>query len=74
MIDQELQREQTYVANLYARLDALQREAEQQLVAVRRRDVGGNHQSGSERDTFTRLYAAAQGRRPAGVRAARSGC
>ncbi|TFC93289.1 MULTISPECIES: ATP-binding domain-containing protein [Cryobacterium] len=56
MVDQELQREQNYVANLYARLDALQREAEQQLVAVRRLDVGGNHQSRSERDTFARLY------------------
>ncbi|HSP74654.1 MAG TPA: UvrD-helicase domain-containing protein, partial [Cryobacterium sp.] len=56
MVDQELQREQQYVANLYARLDALQREAEQQLVAVRRLDVGGNHQSRSERDTFARLY------------------
>jgi DNA helicase IV len=56
VVDQELQREKQYVANLYARLDALQREAEQQLVAVRRLDVGGNHQSRSERDTFARLY------------------
>jgi len=30
-----LQREQNSVATLYARLDALQREAEQQLIAVR---------------------------------------
>ncbi|MCY7287108.1 MAG: DUF2075 domain-containing protein, partial [Cryobacterium sp.] len=56
VVDQELQREQNYVATLYARLDALQREAEQQLTAVRRLDVGGNHQSRSERDTFARLY------------------
>jgi len=56
VIDQELQREQDYVATLYARLDALQREAEQQLTAVRMLDVGGNHQSRSERDTFARLY------------------
>lgn len=56
MIDQELVREQNYVRALYARLDALAQEAEQQLVAVRRLDVGGNHQSRSERDTFARLY------------------
>jgi DNA helicase IV len=56
VVDQELQREQNYVATLYARLDALQREAEHQLTAVRLLDVGGNHQSRSERDTFARLY------------------
>ena len=56
MVDLELQREQNYVATLYARLDALQREAEQQLTAVRRLNVGGNHQARSERDTFARLY------------------
>ncbi|MCY7404142.1 MAG: AAA family ATPase [Cryobacterium sp.] len=56
MIDQELVREQNYVRALYARLDALAEEAEYQLIAVRRLDVGGNHQSRSERDTFARLY------------------
>jgi DNA helicase IV len=56
VVDQELQREQDYVATLYARLDALQSEAEHQLTAVRMLDVGGNHQSRSERDTFARLY------------------
>ena len=56
MVDQELAREQDYVATLYARLDELQREAEQQLKAVRMLDVGGNHQSRSERDTFARTY------------------
>ena len=56
MIDQELVREQNYVGALYARLDALAKEAEHQLIAVRRLDVGGNHQSRSERDTFARLY------------------
>ena len=56
MVDQELAREQDYVATLYARLDALQREAEAQLKAVRMLDVGGNHQSRSERDTFARTY------------------
>lgn len=56
MVDHELQREQDYVATLYARLDALQREAEQQLDAIRLLDVGGHHQGRSERDTFARLY------------------
>ncbi|MDY7529206.1 MULTISPECIES: HelD family protein [unclassified Cryobacterium] len=56
VVDLELEREQNYVATLYARLDALQREAEDQLTAVRLLDVGGNHQTRSERDTFARLY------------------
>ncbi|WP_234698455.1 HelD family protein [Lacisediminihabitans changchengi] len=48
--------EQGYVATLYARLDALKLEAEQQLAAIRKLDVGGNHQGRSERDTFARIY------------------
>jgi DNA helicase IV len=56
VVDRELQHEQQYVATLYSRLDALQREAEQQLDAVRLLDVGGNHQGRSERDTFARIY------------------
>jgi DNA helicase IV len=56
VIDQELVREQNYVGALYARLDELAKEAERQLIAVRRLDVGGNHQSRSERDTFARVY------------------
>ena len=56
MVDHELKREQEYVGTLYARLDALKREAEQQLDAVRLLDVGGNHQGRSERDTFARIY------------------
>ena len=56
MIDQELVREQNYVHSLYERLDALAEEAEHQLIEVRKLDVGGNHQSRSERDTFARLY------------------
>ncbi len=56
MVDRELEREQDYVAGLYARLDALKLEAEQQLDAVRLLDVGGNHQGRSERDTFARIY------------------
>jgi DNA helicase IV len=56
VVDHELKREQDYVATLYARLDALRLEAEQQLDAIRLLDVGGNHQGRSERDTFARLY------------------
>ncbi len=56
MADHELKHEQDYVATLYARLDALKHEAEQQLDAVRLLDVGGNHQGRSERDTFARIY------------------
>lgn len=56
MVDSELQHEQNYVGTLYARLDALQREAEGQLAAIRLLDVGGNHQGRSERDTFARIY------------------
>ncbi len=56
MADRELAREQQYVSALYARLDALKLEAEQQLDAIRLLDVGGNHQGRSERDTFARIY------------------
>ncbi|WP_455430379.1 HelD family protein [Parafrigoribacterium soli] len=54
--DAELLHEREYVRGLYARLDQLQAEAEDQLAAVRKLDVGGNHQSRSERDTFARMY------------------
>ena len=56
MSDTELQHERDYVHGLYRRLDQLQAEAEHQLAAVRSTDVGGNHQSRSERDTFARMY------------------
>ena len=56
MSTSELERERAYVGTLYARLDELQREAREQLAAVRRQDVGGNHQSRSERDAFARMY------------------
>lgn len=52
----ELEHEQIYVAKLYSRLDELLTEATAQLTEVRRRDVGGNHQSRSERDAFARIY------------------
>lgn len=56
MIEQDLDHERGYVAALYSRLDQQLAEAEAQLAEVRRRNVGGNHQSRSERDTFARLY------------------
>ncbi|MCU1546012.1 MAG: family ATPase [Homoserinimonas sp.] len=56
VIENDLEHERRYVGGLYARLDDLQREAEEQLAAVRRLNVGGNHQSRSERDTFARMY------------------
>ncbi|WP_165070038.1 UvrD-helicase domain-containing protein [Marisediminicola senii] len=56
MSKSELEREQDYVAGLYARLDELLAEATAQLTAVRRQSVGGNHQSRSERDAFARIY------------------
>lgn len=56
MIENDLEHEQRYVGALYARLDELRLQAEQQLAAVRRLNVGGNHQARSERDTFARIY------------------
>ncbi|MET3768322.1 DNA helicase IV [Marisediminicola sp. UYEF4] len=56
MTKSELEREREYVAGLYARLDELQDLARMQLHQVRRQDVGGNHQSRSERDAFARIY------------------
>ncbi|WP_066038575.1 HelD family protein [Herbiconiux solani] len=56
MAETELAREREYVAGLYARLDRLRAEAEEELAAVRRESVGGNHQSRSERDAFARVY------------------
>jgi DNA helicase IV len=48
--------EQRYVTALYNRLDELRAETRTALERVRREDVGGNHQSRSERDAFARLY------------------
>lgn len=56
MASTELEREQEYVRTLYERLDFLQREAVDLLARVRRENVGGNHQSRSERDAFARIY------------------
>ena len=56
MVDAELARERTYVAGLYARLDALRQEAADQLAAVRAANQGGTHQNRSERDAFARIY------------------
>ncbi len=52
----ELEREREYVGSLYARLDELRAEAEFQLEAVRRANLGGTHQNRSERDAFARIY------------------
>ncbi|MGL4339085.1 MAG: UvrD-helicase domain-containing protein [Rhodoglobus sp.] len=52
----ELESERFYVAALYARLDLLRDEAQQQLEAVRRSNPGGTHQNRSERDAFARIY------------------
>ncbi|WP_440710976.1 HelD family protein [Herbiconiux sp. YIM B11900] len=56
MAGSELEREREYVGGLYERLDGLREEAERELTVVRRDDVGGNHQSRSERDAFARVY------------------
>ncbi|KJC65471.1 HelD family protein [Agreia bicolorata] len=56
MVSTELAQERHYVEGLYARLDALRSEARAALEKVRRDDVGGNHQSRSERDAYARLY------------------
>jgi len=52
----ELERERDYVGGLYARLDELRDEAQEQLLAVRRSSPGGTHQARSERDSFARIY------------------
>ena len=52
----ELEREREYVGSLYVRLDELRAEAEFQLEAVRRANLGGTHQNRSERDAFARIY------------------
>ncbi|SKA85860.1 DNA helicase IV [Agreia bicolorata] len=56
MVSTELAQERRYVEGLYARLDTLRSEARAALEKVRRDDVGGNHQSRSERDAYARLY------------------
>ena len=52
----ELASERAYVAGLYARLDQLRDEAQRELEATRRANVGGTHQNRSERDAFARIY------------------
>lgn len=56
MLETELARERAYVGGLYARLDELTEQAQGALEEVRRSNVGGNHQSRSERDAYARLY------------------
>lgn len=57
MVSPELAREREYVSTLYARLDALRIETQEQLDAVRRSNPGGTHQNRSERDSFARIYS-----------------
>ncbi len=56
MVDTELAKEQRYVAGLYRRLDELKNEALTSLDRVRGTSAGGNHQSRSERDAYSRMY------------------
>lgn len=56
VVSPELARERDYVAGLYARLDALRVETQQQLDVVRASAPGGTHQNRSERDSFARIY------------------
>ncbi|UFS60125.1 HelD family protein [Subtercola endophyticus] len=56
MVSAELDRERDYVAKLYERLDELRADAQRQLARVHSQDVGGNHQSRSERDAFARVF------------------
>jgi DNA helicase IV len=56
VVSPELAREREYVSTLYARLDALRVETQEQLDAVRRSNSGGTHQNRSERDSFARIY------------------
>lgn len=54
--DSELDREQRYVAGLYARLDALRAETAEQLERTRRAGASGTHQARTERDAMARLF------------------
>ena len=54
--DAELAKERSVVADFYARLDALTRDTQERLAAVRKQNVGGNHQARSERDAFARMH------------------
>jgi DNA helicase IV len=54
--DAELARERAIVADFYARLDALTHDTQERLAAVRKQNVGGNHQARSERDAFARMH------------------
>lgn len=52
----DLEHEREYVAGLYARLDELRAEKEQQLARVRKAGPQGSLQNMSERDAFASLY------------------
>ena len=52
----EVEREQSYVDRLYARLDALRARTRADLAGVRRAGPSGTHQNRSERDAFAQLH------------------
>lgn len=54
MVSAEYSRERDYVAMLYRRVDDLRSAAVERLARIHVEDVGGNHQSRSERDAFAR--------------------
>ncbi|MGV8969054.1 MAG: HelD family protein [Microbacteriaceae bacterium] len=56
MVFSDLDSERAYVARLYARLDSLRDDAQEQLEVVRRTNQGGTHQNRSERDAFARIF------------------
>ncbi len=54
--DTRLDAEQSYVAEVYRRLDQLREQTRHRLEEVRRSGASGTHQNRSERDAFATLY------------------
>ncbi len=54
--DTRLDAEQSYVAEVYRRLDQLREQTRRRLDEVRRSGASGTHQNRSERDAFATLY------------------
>jgi DNA helicase IV len=54
--EEELHREQRYVAALYARLDELREQSIEQLERTREGGATGSHQARSERDAMARVF------------------
>ena len=57
-LDSEIDREQSYIDTLYARLDQLRERTTADLATVRRTAPSGTHQNRSERDAFAMLHEA----------------